>query len=54
MVKEVYTVEQLEELIKDCKVREVSDPYIESRIFASEQIPRFEERLRKLKESLGK
>ena len=54
MVKEVYTVEQLEKLIKNCKVREVSDPYTESRIFATEQVPRFEERLRKLRESLGR
>lgn len=53
MEKEFYTVEQLEKLIEACKVREVSAPYIESRIFASEQIPRYQERLRKLKESLG-
>lgn len=54
MEKEFYTVEQLERLIERYKKDTVSAPYIEARIWATEQLPKFEERLRKLKESLGR
>ena len=54
MEKEFYTVEQLERLIERYKKDTVSAPYIEARIWATEQLPKFEERLRKLKGSLGR
>ena len=54
MAKEFYTVEQLERLIERYKQDKVSAPYIEARIWATQQLPKFEERLENLKESLGR
>ena len=57
MEKELYAIEQLEKRIEWYKKDIIPAPdveaRIEARIWADEQLPKLEERLRKLKESLG-